>query len=152
MSRLSLSACLAAQTQLLEYGNTEDRKIGYLARGTDAINRINLNAFAIGVAMADPECKISLKAAGRDEDYRQQFAANYWFGLATGVVDIRVPDINKQTLKMLDFFKDAVISGTDPFSGKLKDNEGNERTFTGKITPGDVLTIDWLNENIEGSL
>ncbi|MBQ7274704.1 MAG: BMP family ABC transporter substrate-binding protein [Clostridiales bacterium] len=216
-----LIGVLAAQTQLLEYGNTEDRKIGYLARGTDAINRINLNAFAIGVAMADPECKISLKAAGRDEDYRQQWesegvkvysdmeysptsntglrpgvykikdgkdiyvgasyynwgkyylqivssvlngmwnineiidkhiAANYWFGLATGVVDIRVPDINKQTLKMLDFFKDAVISGTDPFSGKLKDNEGNERTFTGKITPGDVLTIDWLNENIEGSL
>ena len=216
-----LIGVLAAQTQLLEYGNTAGRKIGYLARGTDAINRINLNAFAIGVAMADPECKISLKVAGRDEDYRQQWetegvkvysdmeysptsntglrpgvykikdgkdiyvgasyynwgkyylqivssvlngmwnineildkhiAANYWFGLATGVVDIRVPDKTEQTLKMLDFFKDAVISGTDPFSGKLKDNEGNERTFTGKITPGDVLTIDWLNENIEGTL
>ena len=216
-----LIGVLAAQTQLMEYGNTEDRKIGYLARGTDAINRINLNAFAIGVAMADPECKISLKVAGRDEGYRQQWeaegvkiysdmeysptsntglrpgvykikdgkdiyvgasyynwgkyylqivssvlngmwnineildkhiAANYWFGLATGVVDIRVPDINKQTLKLLDFFKDAVISGTDPFSGRLKDNEGNDRTFTSKITPGDVLTIDWLNENIEGSL
>ena len=79
-------------------------------------------------------------------------AANYWFGLATGVVDIRIPDINKQTEKMLDFFKDAIIYGTDPFSGELIDNEGNDRTLKGPITPGDILTIDWLFSNIEGVL
>ena len=216
-----LIGVLAAQTGLLEFGNGPERKIGYLARGTDQINRINLNAFAIGAAMADPGCKISLKVADRDEDYRQQWdeegvkiysdmeysptsndglrpgvykivndrevyvgasyynwgkyylqivssvlngmwnineivekhmAANYWFGLATGVVDLRIPGIDKQTEKMLGFFKDAVISGTDPFSGELADNQGNVRTFEGKITPGDVLTIDWLYANIEGFL
>ena len=216
-----LIGVLAAQTQLLEYGNSEDRKIGYLARGTDEINRINLNAFAIGVSMADPDCKISLKVADRDKDYRQQWesegirifsdmeysptsndglrpgvytvkdgrevyvgssyynwgkyylqivssvlndmwnineiidrhvAANYWFGLATGVVDIRTPDINKQTEKMLGFFKDAITSGTDPFSGELVDNKGNNRTFKSRITPGDILKIDWLFSNIEGEL
>lgn len=216
-----LIGVLAAQTQLLEYGNGDCRKIGYLARGTDEINRINLNAFAIGVSMADPECKISLKVAERDGDYRQQWesegikvfsdmeysptsndglrpgvykikdgkevyvgasyynwgkyylqivssvlngmwnineildrhvAANYWFGLATGVVDLRIPDINKQTEKMLDFFKDAVISGTDPFSGEIRDNQGNDRTFIGKVTPGEILSIDWLYENIVGTL
>ena len=216
-----LIGVLAAQTALLEFGNQPERKIGYLARGTDQINRINLNAFAIGVAMADPECKISLKVADRDEDYRQQWeseevkiysdmeysptsndglrpgvykivndrevyvgashynwgkyylqivssvlngmwdineltqkhlAANYWFGLSTGVVDVRIPSINKQTEKMLNFFKDAVINGTDPFEGELVDNRGNVRTFDGKITPGDVLKIDWLYENIDGEL
>ena len=213
-----LIGILAAQTQLLEFGNAGERRIGYLARGTGAINRINLNAFAIGVAIADPECKISLKVADQDLDYRQQWetegvrifsdmeysptsndglrpgvykinngkevylgtsyynwgkyylqivgsvlngtwnlneivdrhiAANYWFGLATGVVDIRVHDIDKQTEKLLGFFKNAIISGTDPFSGELYDNKGNLRSFRGKITPQDVLTIDWLYDNIE---
>lgn len=216
-----LIGILAAQTMLLEYGNSGGRKIGYLVRGTEQINRINLNAFAIGVSMVDPECRISVKVAGRDEDYRaawesegvriysdmeysptsntglrpglykildgketyigtsyynwgkyylqivstvlngmwnvnelieKHIAANYWFGLETGVVDIRVPGINNQTQKLLDFFKDAIISGTDPFSGELKDNEGNDRTFEGKITPRDILTIDWLYENIDGKL
>ena len=216
-----LIGILAAQTLLLEYGNEGNRRIGYLARGTEQINRINLNAFAIGVSIVDPGCRISLKVAGRDEDYRgkweeegvriysdmeysqtsntglrpgvykirdgreiyvgasfynwgkyylqivntvlngmwnvnelieKHIAANYWFGLATGVVDIRVPETGTQTLKLLDFFKDAVISGKDPFMGELTDNEGNDRTFEGMITPSDILTIDWLYENIDGSL
>jgi hypothetical protein len=83
---------------------------------------------------------------------QKHLAANYWFGLSTGVVDVRIPSINKQTEKMLNFFKDAVISGTDPFEGELVDNRGNVRTFDGKITPGDVLKIDWLYENIDGEL
>ncbi len=214
-----LIGILAARTQLLEYGNTGDRRIGYLARGTEEINRINLNAFAIGVGMADPECKVSLKVEGRDSDYREQWekegvkifsdmeyspssnmglrpgvydikdgkevyigtsyfnwgkyylqivgsvlngmwninelidkhiAANYWFGLATGVVDIRVPQMDWKTEKLMNFFKDAVIGGLDPFEGELKDNQGNIRTIGDKISPSDVLTIDWLNENIEG--
>ena len=216
-----LIGILAAQTLLLDYGKDTARKIGYLVRGTEQINRINLNAFAIGVSMVDPGCRVSVKVAGRDEDYREQWeregvriysdmeysptsntsfrpgvykildgketyvgtsyynwgeyylqivssvlngmwdandiiekhiAANYWFGLETGVVDIRVPGISDQTKKLLDFFKDAIISGTDPFSGKLTDNEGNDRTFDGRITPGDVLKIDWLYENIDGKL
>lgn len=52
---------------------------------------------------------------------------------------------------LLDFFKDAIISGTDPFSGELTDNEGNDRTFESYITTGDILTIDWLYGNLEGS-
>lgn len=216
-----LIGILAAQTMLLEYGNDGKHTIGYLARGTEQMNRINLNAFAIGVSIVDPGCRISLKVAGRDEDYRRKWeeegvqiysdmeysptsntglrpgvykiregsdiyvgasyfnwgkyylqivstvlngmwnvneliekhiAANYWFGLATGVVDIRVPEIGKQTQKLLDFFKDAVISGKDPFSGELTDNEGNDRTIGSTINPGDILTIDWLYENIEGEL
>lgn len=216
-----LIGILAAQTLILECGNEPERRIGYLVRGTEQINRINLNAFAIGVSMVDPGCRISVKVAGRDEDYRGQWekegvrvysdmeysptsntglrpglykirdgketyvgasyynwgkyylqivssvlngmwnaneiiekhiAANYWFGLETGVVDIRVPGISDQTKKLLDFFKDAIISGTDPFSGKLTDNKGNDRTFSCAITPGDVLTIDWLYENIDGEM
>lgn len=216
-----LIGVLAGLTQLWEFGNEEGRKIGYLARGTDPINRINLNAFAIGVSMADPGCRISLKVADRDENYEasweeegvkvfsdmeysptsntglrpgvykivdgkkiyvgasyynwgkyylqivgsvlngmwnvneileKHIAANYWFGLSTGVVDIRVQDISSHTDKLLDFFRASVVSGTDPFSGELIDNEGNDRTFEGSITPGDILTIDWLYGNIDGTL
>lgn len=38
---------------------------------------INLNAFAIGVSLIDPECRISLKYLGVDDipDYRKEWAA-----------------------------------------------------------------------------
>ena len=89
---------------------------------------------------------------------------NYWFGLSTGVVGLRAPEIPYQTEKMLAFFKNAMVYGEmDPFSGEIHSqtdviNEGN----TGKslrlphdlkkLTASQIIDMDWLNENIEGTM
>lgn len=91
-------------------------------------------------------------------------AANYWFGLSTGVVDIRTPELPYQTKKMLSFFKDAIINGGyDPFSGELhsqestiQENKHNKSDHISvsleKMTAGKIAAMDWLNENIDGTL
>ena len=217
-----LMGVLAADKLLL---NKPDgpRKIGYIVRRGDNMSYINLNAFAIGVSMIDPECRISLKCKlndtesgyhheweeegvtmfadieyeatytasnrpgvyeivdGKDvyvgapfynwgkyyvrivqsvlsgswditERIGEKTAANYWFGLSTGVVDIRAPKIPYQTKKMLTFFRNAIISGMyDPFSGDIVTSDGKKINGSdGRTSESKILSINWLNENIDG--
>ena len=230
-----LMGILAADILLLESGRGTERRIGYIARNSGNMSAADLNAFAIGASLIDPECRIILKYIGDSEDaekaidwakegvtifadyeystavgiadtpgvyriengknifigvpyfnwgkYYVQIVqsvmsgawdinevvkfhtpANYWFGLSTGVVDIRTPELPYQTRKMLSFFKYAIMSGAlDPFSGELHSQE-----YTVQETPlaknshisaslekmdiGKIVFMDWLNDNIDGTL
>ena len=230
-----LMGILAADILLLESGRGTERRIGYIARNSGNMSAADLNAFAIGASLIDPECRIILKYVGDSEDaekaidwakegvtifadyeystavgiadtpgvyriengknifigvpyfnwgkYYVQIVqsvmsgawdinevikfhtpANYWFGLSTGVVDIRTPELPYQTRKMLSFFKYAIMSGgLDPFSGELHSQE-----YTVQETPlaknshisaslekmdiGKIVFMDWLNDNIDGTL
>ncbi len=215
---------------------SENRKIGYLMRVGSKMSILNLNAFAIGVSLIDPECRVSLKCpeSGDDKSYRDEWeregvkyfadleyptkqvtsgrqgvfridedrdryigsayfswgkyyvqivqsvlsgawdiseeqgkkkSANYWFGLSTGVVDIRIPANVYQTKKMLSFMKNSVIKGEmGPFSGEIHTRDGktmqvqqlqNKRGVSvalEEMKGKDLLHMDWLNENIDGEL
>ncbi|MBR6336844.1 MAG: BMP family ABC transporter substrate-binding protein [Ruminococcus sp.] len=228
-----LMGILAADRLLIEYGSSKDRRIGYLSRTHDSTSVRILNAFAIGVSLIDPECRISLKCDrpnapeyfrrewdqegvkmfadfdysnsqnvlgraglfmikdGKDvrlgkpyfnwgkyyvqivqsvlsglwdinEKNKIQSAANYWFGLSTGVVDILVADLPYQTNKLLSFMKSAIVNGSiDPFSGELHSQDGNvihqnnarSRRVSAeqeKMKTSDIAEMDWLNDNIDG--
>lgn len=230
-----LMGILAADTLLLEKGGREERRIGYIVRGGGSMSVADLNAFAIGVSLIDPGCRISLKylrgeagtvSAGEWENERVSMyadfeysagqevtaipgvymldrgkesfigapyfnwgkyyvqivqsvlsgawevneivklhsPANYWFGLSTGVVDIRTQELPYQTKKMISFFKKAIMSnGLDPFSGELhsqndmiQENPRNKNSHISasleKMTVGQILSMEWLNENIDGEL
>ena len=85
---------------------------------------------------------------------------NYWFGLSTGVVAVHAPKLPYQTKKLLEFFQSAIVSGAaDPFSGELHAQErviqaGNGGTDLAKqtLSTQDVVSMKWLNENIDGDL
>ncbi len=89
-------------------------------------------------------------------------AANYWFGLSAGVVDIRAPKISYQEKKLLGFLKNAMIHGdVDPFSGAIYSQNGlfqKDENFDKNIIPvkmtkmnaGRIAVMDWFNDNIEG--
>ena len=89
---------------------------------------------------------------------------NYWFGISSGVVDIVAPNLPYQTKKMLSFMKTAMVKGDlDPFSGELhsgtdtvhKDVEGLGNTIPSelkKMPAGKIVTMDWFNENIDGTI
>lgn len=227
-----LMGILAADRLLTEFGG-EKRIIGYLSRNHDHTSATVLNAFAIGVSMIDPECRISLKCdkPNSPEYYRREWdregvkifadfdysnsqdvagraglfmikdgkdirlgkpyfnwgkyyvqivqsvisglweineknnasnAANYWFGLSTGVVDILVSDLPYQTNKLLSFIKNAVINGgIDPFSGELHAQDGSVIQQSSapsirvsaeqeKMKTSDIAEMNWLNDNIDG--
>ena len=231
-----LMGILAADKLLAEYGGADgERRIGYLVRNGDASCIRDLNAFAIGVSLIDPKCRISLKnlTAGAPEAYRSDWqkegvrlyadfdcsdksgtssraglffmdggkdvylgkpffnwgkyyvqivqsvisgvwdvgeklkcsnAASYWFGLATGVVDIFTPELPYQTNKLLSFIKNAMVNGgLDPFSGELRSEGGKliqQNTARSskisaeqeKMNMTDIAAMDWLNENIDGEI
>ena len=54
-----LMGILAADTLLLE-DHGKERRIGYIVRNVASMTVADLNAFAIGVSMIDPDCRISL--------------------------------------------------------------------------------------------
>ena len=190
------------------------------------------NAFAIGVSLIDPECKVVIQRADHENvtDYREVWkqqgiefyadieysmvlgderlglyrigetsdtfigtpyyswgkyyaqiiqtvlmgtwksdsertmSANYWFGMSTGVVDIRTKDLPYQTDKLLRFFRKAIIDGSiTPFSGMIKGQDGSmvqeyiamiarKRLEFGEMTPDMIISMDWLNENIVGEI
>ena len=223
-----LMGILAADRLLMEQAGGE-RRIGYLVRSRADLAHRDLNAFAVGVSLVDPDAKVLLEFAEdssrtecrdkwksqgvlyyADFDYSEaadlmkrpglyrigekkdehvgvpyfswgkyyvqivqsvlsgawelgerKNAASYWFGLSTGVVDIRLSNAAYQTNKLLAFFKNSIVNGGfDPFSGELHTKDGNifhqdtekkpgisvERQ---KLKTGDIAFMDWLNENIE---
>ncbi len=207
-----LTGVLAADL-LLRSGESGERKIGYVRRTSDVTS---LNAFAIGVSLIDPECRVVIEkgedissddrtAQGirfyADIEYsakkgqlvrsglyeirdgknahvatpfyswgkfyvkivqsvlsgawdigelvKNRQAANYWFGLNTGVVDIRAPKVSYATAKLLDMMKNNIANGCDPFDGEIHTRDGNViAKAQDKITAGQLLNMSWLNENI----
>lgn len=97
-----------------------------------------------------------------NEIIKSPIATNYWFGLSTGVVDIiTAADLPYQTNKLLSYFKSAIVSGgLDPFSGEIHSQNGTVNENSSKlfevadlqdaINDGQIATMDWLNENIDG--
>jgi basic membrane lipoprotein Med (substrate-binding protein (PBP1-ABC) superfamily) len=227
-----LMGILAADTLLREDGSAPGRRIGYLVRNFGNMSMANLNAFAIGASLIDPDCVISMKYCGTSGsyDYRSEWveegvkiyadfeyslssapagrpgiyrllpdkdkhigapyynwgryymqivhsvlygdwniqqvlsshtATNYWFGLSTGVVDIRVADMTYQTQKLLSFFKAAIIGGSmDPFSGELHSqskvvqeslipNRSSVSLVYDTLPAARIATMDWMNDNID---
>nr|WP_278287627.1 BMP family ABC transporter substrate-binding protein [Ruminococcus albus] len=65
-----LMGILAADRLLTECSGNVQRKIGYLARTMDNTSVRVLNAFAVGVSMIDPECRISLKCDNPNAPHR----------------------------------------------------------------------------------
>lgn len=222
---------LAADVMLKLPEVKTERRIGYLVRNFGNMSMANLNAFAIGVSLIDPDCRISMKYAGssgsydfikewreegvslyadfeysmtsasakrpgvyimgpdKDEyigtpyynwgryytqivqsllygewDVQQmidnKMATNYWFGLSTGVVDVRVAKFPYQTRKLLSFFKSAIINGgMEPFSGELHSdgqviqqslvsNESVVSSIYDTLPASKIAVMDWMNDNI----
>lgn len=220
-----LMGILAADRLLLE-GNDTPRKIGYIVRPGSDISTRDLNAFAVGVSLIDPQCMIILGSdvqaikqqgiifyadfdysgnvgmdvrpglykAGENKDeyigapyfswgkYYVQIVqsvlsgalelnpadnksvSSYWFGLSTGVVDIRANNLSYQTSKMLAFFKNSIVNGGfDPFTGELHTQSGDvlQEDYEKHVgvsverktmTAGSIAFMDWLNDNIQGDL
>lgn len=76
----------------------------------------------------------------------RMIAKNYWFGLSTGVVDIRTPDISKETQYLLDVVRRSVSEGViNPLGSMLSE------IINIRISDADILGIGRLYDNIDGN-
>ena len=90
-----------------------------------------------------------------EEETIESKALNYWWGLSAGVIDVicsnRLPS---GTTKLINVMKYAIKSGIyHPFSGPLIDQNHVIRLSENELLqPEEILTMDWLVENIIGNI
>ena len=82
-------------------------------------------------------------------------AINDWWGLSSGVIDVKLADDLPEGIKTLaKFLQEGLRSGTiDPFKRKLIAQDGsiiNNGNRT--LTMDELLHMDWLCSNINGSI
>lgn len=90
-------------------------------------------------------------AAGGDRNR----AINYWWGMSAGVVDVILSDhLSYYSKKMMAALKEGIINGgISPFAGEIHSLEGLVREASApRMTNHEIVTINWLNDNIEGRI
>lgn len=86
---------------------------------------------------------------------RKDQATNYWWGMISGVVDIELADaLSPYTRQLVELLRDDIVYGRmNPFDGQLKSQNGwIRRENDPPLTSKDVITMNWLNENIIGEI
>lgn len=80
---------------------------------------------------------------------------NYWWGISSGIIDVIFSkNIPARSVRLVEMVKAQIVNGNfQIFSGDIYDQIGILRT-PGKtpLTPAQIVRMDWLAENVEGSL
>lgn len=82
-------------------------------------------------------------------------ATNYWWGMISGVVDVELSDaVSPYTKRLVEILRRNIIEADiNPFDGELRSQEGIiKNEGDAPLTSMDVITMDWLNENIKGEI
>lgn len=79
---------------------------------------------------------------------------NYWWGMGTGAVDIRLcPELPQGPARLAELLKTAIIDGQlRPFEGLINTQEGVVGRVGSSLTNAEIATMTWLAGNIEGTL
>lgn len=82
-------------------------------------------------------------------------STNYWWGMMSGAVDIELSDeLSMYTKQLVGQLRRDIIDGRfNPFDGELRSQDGIVRKEDdAPLSSMDVVTMDWLNENIIGEI
>ena len=90
-----------------------------------------------------------------DKGHDGRRAVNFWWGISSGVIDVKLADTLPEGLHCLsNLLREGLRTGTlDPFCRKIVDQDGrliNDGTRT--LSAEELLHMDWLCENVDGSI
>jgi len=90
-----------------------------------------------------------------DREKGNRHAVNYWWGMDSGVIDVKLADgVPEGLLRLTDILRNGLKDGTvDPFRRVLVAQDGrviNDGTRT--LSPEELLHMDWLCNNVEGEI
>lgn len=82
-------------------------------------------------------------------------AINYWWGMASGVVDVKLSEsLPAGVTSLAEILRQGILNGTvDPFCAEIRDQSGLLRC-DGKtaLSPEEIMRMDWLCDNVDGSI
>ena len=90
-----------------------------------------------------------------DEGHSSVKAINYWWGIAEGVVDVITSKyLPIGTKRLVELLKASIVAGIfNPFAGVLYSQTGIVESDPEKgLMPDEIMTMDWLAENVIGSI
>lgn len=90
-----------------------------------------------------------------DQGTESAKAVNYWWGMDSGVIDVTLSDKLPEGLKHLArILRSGLQNGTiNPFRRRLVAQDGTViNDGSRELTPEELLHMDWLCDNIEGSI
>lgn len=90
-----------------------------------------------------------------DDDPAATKAINYWWGMAEGVVDVICSKyLPIGTKRLVELLKETISAEEfNPFSGVLYSQTGIVETDPNRsMKPWEIMTMDWLAENIIGTI
>ena len=97
----------------------------------------------------------SLLAGTWDKEESTQKAINYWWGMDSGMIDIRLSDNLPTGLRALaDILRTGLQNGQiDPFRRRIVDQHGTVRNDGSRsFAPDELLHMDWLCDNVIGKI
>lgn len=95
----------------------------------------------------------SILAGTWDKDKNSPRAVNYWWGMDSGVIDVKLSDLLPPGVEALaQLLRRQLQEGTlDPFCRRIVAQDGSVKNDGSRgFTAEELLHMDWLCENIEG--
>ena len=88
-------------------------------------------------------------------DDNQVRAVNYWYGMSSGVIDIRyAPGLPYQTRKLVQLLRNGIVEGSiNPFGGELHSQNGVVKIEGFPPLPStQIVEMNWLADNVVGTI
>ncbi len=97
----------------------------------------------------------SILAGTWEKDKHSPRALNYWWGMDSGMIDVELAqNLPEGVTALAKLLRQALRDGTlDPFRRRIVAQDGtvkNDGSHT--FTPWELLHMDWLCDNVEGSI
>ena len=98
----------------------------------------------------------SILSGAWDQERDATKAVNYWWGLNSGVIDVKLADSIPPGLAVLaQMLRKGLKQGSiDPFARTIRDQSGKvmHTADQGSFSPDTLLRMDWLCENVDGEI
>ena len=97
----------------------------------------------------------SILSGGWKQEKGTSTALNYWLGMDSGLIDIRLSDKLPDGVRaMAQGLRQGIIDGQiDPFCRRIVSQDGKLRNDgTLRFTPDTLLHMDWLCDNVSGEI
>jgi basic membrane lipoprotein Med (substrate-binding protein (PBP1-ABC) superfamily) len=97
----------------------------------------------------------SVLTGGWDSEAPKGTAVSYWWGMSSGVVDVKLSEVVPEGVQQLAaILREGIRAGRiNPFNGSLKDQNGRVRLIQGvDPTPEEIMRMNWLGESVIGRI
>lgn len=130
------------------------REFGLYAEKNDEKRNLAMSIYHWG-AFYEELMNTIARGSWKVEESDENKALNYWWGLSAGVIDVICSSsLPIGTKKLVELMKHSICTGIfHPFTGPLTDQDGVVRCGeTDLLKPEDIMTMDWLVDNVVGSI